>query len=82
MGAPAARLLDDIPEGEIAKRFTAPQAKLAGSGPLRAVRNRQQVTSDEQIVPAEMVMRSFSPKDIADMVAAPVINGGDAKTVF
>jgi len=68
------RSLDDIPEGTGARRFSAAEkAKLAAIED-EAQKNAPVVSAHEKASADEPTVRSFSPKDVADMVAihAPV----------
>ncbi len=68
------RSLDDVPEGTAVKQFTsAEKLKLAGIEPGAQV-NAPSVSPQEKALANEPTLRSFSPKDVADMVAihAPV----------
>jgi len=71
---PGWQTLDDIPEGTAAKRFTAADAaKLAAIAP-GAEANPPQVSRGEMALASEPAARSFSPRDLGDMIVihAPV----------
>jgi hypothetical protein len=59
--------LDDIPEGTDNKHFTSSEkAKLATVEP-QSEANPPRVTTDEKANGSELSLRSFAPRDIADM---------------
>lgn len=73
--------LDDIPEGTDNKHFTSSEkAKLATVEP-QSEANPPRVTADEKANGAELSLRSFAPRDIADM-ARTCAPAGAVSSVF
>jgi ribosomal protein L35AE/L33A len=68
------RSLDDIPEGIEVRRFSAAEKAKLASVENGAQSNAPVVSPQEKALANEPAVRSFSPKDVADMVAihAPV----------
>jgi pectate lyase-like protein len=73
--------LDDIPEGANNKHFTSSEkAKLATVEP-QSEANPPRVTTDEKANGSELSLRSFAPRDIADM-ARTCAPAGAVSSVF
>jgi len=68
------RSLDDIPEGTGAQRFSAAEKAKLAAIENEAQKNAPVVSAHEKASADEPAVRSFSPKDVADIVAihAPV----------
>lgn len=71
---PGWQTLDDVPEGIAAKRFTAADAAKLAAIDAGAEVNPPQVSLAEKALASEPAARSFSPRDLGDMIVihAPV----------
>ena len=69
LAGPNWQTLDDVPEGSAHKHFTAAERAKLTAIPTSAQANPQVVSAQEKAAANETAPRSFSPKDVGEMVA-------------
>lgn len=79
--------LQDIPESESVKHFTTEMESLLLAIAPGAAPNYQQVSEEEKSSAVQTELRSFSPKDIGEMIRSfsadgRIVDGGSASTTF